>query len=121
MAIAAPATIACASAVRHIAPQRSGLPAPTAWAVITTVPISSPMPTSNNGICGAMATEYQARSSADAWPLIAVSMVVIVNTPSLASMTGTARRMVSRRCARSVCGRLKGGSPLEKDSKLGLR
>ena len=43
-AIAAPATAACPSAVRQIAPQRSGLPAPTAWAVITMVPISSPIP-----------------------------------------------------------------------------
>ena len=56
IAITAPATIACARAVRQIAPQRSGLPAPTAWAVITIVPISSPIPTSSNGICGAAAT-----------------------------------------------------------------
>ena len=41
----------------------------------------------------------------DAWPLIAVSMVTMVSTPSLASMTGNARRMVSRRCTRRVCGR----------------
>ena len=59
-----------------------------------------------------MATAYQARSSPDAWPLIAVSMVTIVSTPSRASMTGHARRMVSRRCVRKVCGRSRIGRVL---------
>jgi hypothetical protein len=50
-----PKTAPLTSASRQIRPHSAGRPAPSVWAVSTTVPISRPMPTSRNAMCGAKA------------------------------------------------------------------